>query len=62
MNSSMVGMKSTKRILVGLCLAACLLPGVQALALSATDWHMEPMEPNLQDLPSLQNGWRLYVN
>lgn len=62
MNSSMVGMKSTKRILAGLCLAACLLPGVQALALSATDWHMEPMEPNLQDLPSLQNGWRLYVN
>ncbi len=56
------GMKATRRILTGVCLLACLMPGAQVLAMSGTDWHMEPMKPNLQDLPSLQNGWRLYVN
>lgn len=55
-------MKTIKKLLANFCLLACLLPGAQALAASATTWPMEPMEPNLRDLPSLQNGWRLYVN
>lgn len=29
---------------------------------AASNYPMEPMEPNLQDLPSLQNGFRLYAN
>jgi cytochrome c1 len=37
-----------------------LLPGLAAGA--ASSYPMEPMKPNLQDLPSLQNGLRLYVN
>lgn len=44
-----------------LLLAAATLSG-QALAASAVDWPMEPMEPDLENLPSLQNGWKLYVN
>lgn len=27
-----------------------------------SDWHMEPFSPNLENLPSLQNGWRVYMN
>ena len=50
-------MRTMQRIL----LVALLIPGAAAFA-ATTDWPMEPMEPNLQDLPSLQNGWRLYVN
>jgi cytochrome c1 len=42
------------------CLGLVLAP--TAFAASATDWPMEPMTPNLQDQPSLQNGWRLYMN
>lgn len=43
-----------------------LVPGLflyhGAFAAAASDYPMEPMKPNLQDLPSLQNGFRLYVN
>ena len=58
MNSTM---RKTKNLLARLVLAAMLVPGA-AMAASTSNWPMEPMEPNLQDLPSLQNGWRLYVN
>jgi len=44
-----------------LLLAFFLLPGVLSAAASS-DWHMEPMDPDLENLPSLQNGARLYVN
>jgi cytochrome c1 len=37
-----------------------LLPGAAWSA--ATDWPMERMKPDLRNLPSLQNGFRLYVN
>ena len=44
-------------------LLASLLVCPSALwAASTSTWPMAPMEPNLQDLPSLQNGFRLYVN
>ncbi len=58
------GMKimKTKKTVTRLLLVALLLPGAGAFAATATDWPMEPMKPNLRDLPSLQNGWRLYVN
>ena len=38
-----------------------LLPCL-AYAATATDWKMQPMEPNLDDKPSLQRGLQLYVN
>jgi cytochrome c1 len=50
-----------KNLVVRLVLVLGLAPGL-AMAAASSDWPMEPMEPNLQDLPSLQNGWRLYVN
>ena len=31
-------------------------------AAATSDWHMEPMDPDLENVPSLQNGARLYVN
>ena len=57
-------------ILPGLVAPALVLSSVLSLGLvtpsltsaAASDWPMEPMTPNLQDLPSLQNGWRLYMN
>ena len=58
-------MKKVNTILRQFLTLACLLPALSALpamASSTTDWHMEPMEPDLQNLPSLQNGWRLYTN
>ena len=43
-------------------LAMCLLvPGISA-ASSASDWQMKEMTPDLENLPSLQEGFRLYVN
>jgi len=38
-----------------------LLPGM-AWSMAASEWPMEPMEPDLKNVPSLQNGFRLYVN
>jgi len=44
-------------------LLATLLVCPSALwAASTSTWPMAPMEPNLQDLPSLQSGFRLYAN
>ena len=43
-----------------LILATLLLPAA-AFAMEAT-WPMDPMEPNLDDKPSLQRGLRLYAN
>jgi cytochrome c1 len=45
----------------GLLLAAVLLLPAAAMAAESA-YPMEPMKPNLQDLPSLQNGFRLYAN
>ncbi len=44
-----------------LLLALFLIPGVLSAA-ATSDWHMEPMDPDLENVPSLQNGARLYVN
>lgn len=44
-----------------LLLALFLVPGVLSAA-ATSDWHMEPMDPDLENVPSLQNGARLYVN
>ena len=38
-----------------------LVPGL-ATAAAEVDWPMEKMNPDLQNLPSLQNGFRLYAN
>lgn len=46
------------RVLFAVCL---LVPGISA-ASSASDWQMKEMTPDLENLPSLQEGFRLYVN
>ncbi|MFW6094506.1 MAG: cytochrome c1 [Pseudomonadota bacterium] len=52
-------MKAT-RMMKYLLATVLLLPG--ALWAAASEYPMEPMEPNLRDKPSLQNGLRLYAN
>ena len=44
-----------------LCICASLA-SVGAQGASAINWDMEPMDPDLTNLPSLQNGMRLYMN
>ena len=57
------GTLNTVKLVLAVVVASVLgLSGSVAVASSATDWHMEPMNPDLQNLPSLQNGWRLYNN
>jgi len=55
-------MKSIRNVLLRLGLSLLLVSGAHLAAAAETDWPMEPMKPDLQNLPSLQNGWRLYVN
>lgn len=55
----MRGERKNNALLVCL-LAVMLLPAMARAAESS--YPMEPMDPNLQNLPSLQNGFRLYVN
>ena len=45
---------------LALILATLLVPAA-AVAMEAT-WPMDPMEPNLDDKPSLQRGLQLYAN
>ncbi len=56
--------KDNSRLLPGIWLAvvAVMLPALAFAAEEENNWPLEPMKPNLQDLPSLQNGFRLYVN
>ncbi|MAA48701.1 MAG: cytochrome c1, partial [Gammaproteobacteria bacterium] len=35
---------------------------VSAWSASASNWPMEKFEGDLKDLPSLQNGFKLYAN
>jgi cytochrome c1 len=49
--------KMTKTLLILTLLAPCA-----PVMAASVDWDMDPMEPDLENLPSLQNGWRLYVN
>lgn len=46
------------RVLFAVCL---LVPAISA-ASSASDWQMKEITPDLENLPSLQEGFRLYVN
>jgi cytochrome c1 len=39
-----------------------LLAAPFAASASESSWPMEPMTPDLENLPSLQSGWKLYMN
>jgi cytochrome c1 len=51
----------TAKVMKGAVIAAVLMLPVMLQA-AESDYPMEPMKPNLHDLPSLQNGMNLYVN
>lgn len=56
-------MQTTRnRFAAGVCLLVLVLTLPTALEAAESGYPLEPMQPNLQDLPSLQNGFRLYVN
>jgi len=42
--------------------AAFAVQSREALAASGSGYHMEPMEPDLQNVPSLQSGMALFAN
>ncbi len=45
----------------GVLVLLCLVSGA-ANAASASNWPMESFDPDLQNLPSMQNGFKLYAN
>jgi cytochrome c1 len=49
---------NTRTLIAALIL---LIPGL-AWSAAVTDWPMKEMEPDLHNVPSLQNGMRLYMN
>lgn len=59
-NSGTVG-QMTKRISKFMAMLAFVLMPATALG-AESNYPMEPMDPDLENLPSLQNGFRLYVN
>jgi cytochrome c1 len=52
----------TRRTLGAVTALVCLLWASTVFAAAASSYPMEPFKPNLQDQPSLQNGWALYMN
>lgn len=58
---SHAGKMPVRRMLQSLFTLLIVFPGMFASA-SESSWPMDPMEPDLENLPSLQNGWRLYTN
>lgn len=48
-----------RRLITALLLC---LPGLVWSASAEIDWDMQPFDPDLENMPSLQNGMRLYVN
>lgn len=51
-----------RRLLAALICSLIALLSPAALIAAESNWHMEPFSPNLEDMPSLQNGWRVYMN
>lgn len=54
--------KRMKTLLHTVLVGLALLNASAAMAASAINYDMEPFEGDLENLPSLQNGMRLYVN
>ncbi len=66
-HSDSSGARSAQHLVARLALAlalalSSLLVVHSAQAASEVDWDMESFDPDLENLPSLQNGLRLYVN
>jgi cytochrome c1 len=65
-NDGNQGMTKSAILRRGLLASLALMVGLIAVPAqvwaAASNYPMEPMKPNLQDLPSLQNGLRLYAN
>lgn len=52
----------TGKIVGRICLVTLALLAATVGRSMESDYPMAPMEPDLQDVPSLQNGFRLYTN
>jgi cytochrome c1 len=58
----MKAVRSAARCLAILSAGLVLLFSAGSGIAAQSNWHMDPMDPDLQNKPSLQNGWRLYMN
>ena len=55
-------MRNLVRLFIGFAALGCLVGPSLSWSAAANDWPMERFEPDLTDLPSLQNGFKLYAN
>ena len=55
-------MRNFGRLLVGVVVLAFMIGSPSSWSAAKNDWPMEDFEPDLTNLPSLQNGFKLYAN
>ena len=55
-------MRNFGSLLVGVVVLAFMIGSPSSWAAAKNDWPMEAFEPDLTNLPSLQNGFKLYAN
>ena len=55
-------MRNFGSVLVGVVVLAFMIGSPSSWSAAKNDWPMEDFEPDLTNLPSLQNGFKLYAN
>ena len=55
-------MRNFGSLLVGVVVLAFMIGSPSSWSAAKNDWPMEDFEPDLTNLPSLQNGFKLYAN
>ena len=55
-------MRNFGSLLVGVVVLAFMIGSPSSWSAAKNDWPMEAFEPDLTNLPSLQNGFKLYAN
>lgn len=55
-------MRNFGSLLVGVLVLAFMIGSPSSWSAAKNDWPMEDFEPDLTNLPSLQNGFKLYAN
>ena len=55
-------MRNFGSVLVGVVVLAFMIGSPSSWSAAKNDWPMEAFEPDLTNLPSLQNGFKLYAN
>jgi ubiquinol-cytochrome c reductase cytochrome c1 subunit len=62
MNRTTIPAAGIRRAFAALTIALMASIAPSALFAAESNWPMESFSPNLENMPSLQNGWRVYMN